>query len=208
MTSTRLLHQIRFIAEVDRLKAVLRQSPLIDGSRRENSAEHSWHLGLMAMLLHEFADEGTDIRRVIEMVLVHDIVEIDAGDTFAYDIEGNADRAGREAAAADRLFALLPDDQAVHVRNLWDEFELGESPEARYALALDRLQPLIQNVRAGGGSWLTRRVTREQVLNRMHPIRNLSAPLWDWVVAAIDETWARMGNAVHAPERAADDENH
>jgi putative hydrolase of HD superfamily len=192
MTDQRLLEQIRFIAEVDRLKTVLRQSRLTDGSRQENSAEHSWHLGLMAMLLHEFAEAGTDVRRVMEMVLVHDIVEIDAGDTFAYDAEGNADRAAREAAAADRLFALLPADQCMHVRELWNEFERGDTPEARYALALDRMQPLIQNVMAGGGSWLVRRVTREQVLDRMMPIQDLSAPLWAWVVSAIDETWRLM----------------
>lgn len=192
MPNHRLQDQLAFIAEIDGLKAVLRQSRLTDGSRRENSAEHSWHLALMAVLLEEFADPGTDIRRTMEMVLVHDIVEIDAGDTFAYDAEGNADREEREQAAADRIFALLPDDQTLHVRALWDEFEQGDTAEARYALALDRLQPLIQNVYAGGGSWLARRVTREQVLERMQPIRHLSATLWQWVVTAIDETWAKM----------------
>lgn len=192
MSDDRLSRQLTFIAEVDRLKAVLRQSRLTDGSRYENSAEHSWHLGLMAVLLHEFADDGTDLKRSIEMVLVHDIVEIDAGDTFAYDAAGNADRAEREAAAADRLFALLPADQETHVRGLWEEFETGMTPEARFALALDRLQPLIQNVYAGGGSWLARRVSREQVLHRMQPIRDISESLWAWVVNAIDETWKKM----------------
>jgi putative hydrolase of HD superfamily len=192
MADQRLLDQLRFIAEADRLKSVLRQSRLTDGSRQENSAEHSWHLAVMAMLLDEFADPGTDVRRTIEIVLVHDIVEIDAGDTFAYDTEGNADREAREAAAADRLFALLPADQEAHVRGLWEEFEARETAEARYAHALDRLQPLLQNVRAGGGSWLARRVTREQVLERMTPIRDLSAPLWEWVVQAIDDTWSKM----------------
>jgi putative hydrolase of HD superfamily len=190
MTDARLPRQLEFIVEVDRLKGVLRQARLVDGSRFENSAEHSWHLALMAMLLDEYADPGTDVRRTIEMVLVHDIVEIDAGDTFAYDVDGNADRAEREAAAADRLFALLPADQAGRLRALWDEFEAGTTAEARYALALDRLQPLLQNVFAGGGSWLARRVTRKQVLARMQPIRDLSEPLWAWVVDAIDRTWA------------------
>jgi putative hydrolase of HD superfamily len=192
MTDTRLPRQLDFIVEVDRLKGVLRQARLVDGSRFENSAEHSWHLALMAILLDEYADPGTNVRRTIEMVLVHDIVEIDAGDTFAYDVDGNADRAEREAAAADRLFALLPADQAGRLRDLWDEFEAGTTAEARYALALDRLQPLLQNVFASGGSWLARRVTRKQVLARMQPIRDLSEPLWTWVVDAIDRTWAGM----------------
>ena len=192
MHDDRLPEQLRFIVEVDRLKSVLRRTWLIDGSRRENSAEHSWHLALMAMLLAEYAPAGVDTARVVRIVLVHDLVEIDAGDTFAYDVAGNADRAERESAAADRLFSLLPADQAAAFRALWDEFEEGETPEARFALALDRLQPLLQNVAANGGAWRSHGVTREQVTERMRPIRAVSAELWAFVESALADTWSRM----------------
>lgn len=189
-TSNRFREQIRFIVEIDKLKGVLRRTLLTDRSRRENSAEHSWHLAIMAMLLAEYAEPDVDVRRVMELVLVHDLVEIDAGDTFAYDADGNMDKALRERAAADRLFGILPPDQAVRIRELWDEFEAGETPEARYALALDRLQPLLQNVSAEGGAWRSHGVTREQVLMRMSPIRDLNASIWAWVEWTIDNVWA------------------
>ena len=189
MTDDRFRDQLAFILEVDRLKTVLRRTWLTDGSRRENSAEHSWHLALMAVLLEEHAEPGLDIRRVIEMALIHDIVEIDAGDTFAYDTAGNESKAAREMAAAERLFGLLPEDQARRVRSLWDEFEAGATPEARYALALDRLQPLIQNVHGKGGAWRSHGVTREQVLQRMSPVRDVSESLWLYIVSAVDEVW-------------------
>ncbi len=191
MESERFAGQIRFIVEIDKLKGVLRRTLLTDRSRRENSAEHSWHLALMATLLAEFAPPATNVRRVIEMLLVHDIVEIDAGDTFAYDAAGNADRAQRESAAADRLFGLLPPDQGSRLRALWEEFEAGASDEARYAIALDRLQPLLQNVHADGGAWRTHGVTREQVLARMQPIRELSESIWLYVTRQIDEVWMK-----------------
>jgi len=141
-------------------------------------------------LLAEYAEPGVDVRRVMELVLVHDLVEIDAGDTFAYDAAGNMDRESRERAAADRLFGLLPPDQAARLRALWDEFESSQSPEARYALALDRLQPLLQNVHTEGGAWRSHGVTREQVLLRMSPIRDLNEDMWAWVVWTIDHVWA------------------
>ena len=190
MQDTRFEQQIRFIVEIDKLKNVLRRTLLTDGTRRENSAEHSWHLALMAVLLVEHADPGVDVRRVIEMLLVHDIVEIDAGDTFAYDVAANADRAARERAAADRLFSLLPPDQQHALRALWEEFEAGQTAESRYALALDRLQPLLQNVFAQGGAWRSHGVTREQILVRMQPVGDLSAELGAYVVRMIDEVWA------------------
>jgi len=189
-TSDRFHEQIRFIVEIDKLKGVLRRTLLTDRSRRENSAEHSWHLAVMALLLAEYAEPGVDVRRVMELVLVHDLVEIDAGDTFAYDAAGNMDRESRERAAADRLFGLLPPDQAARLRALWDEFESSQSPEARYALALDRLQPLLQNVHTEGGAWRSHGVTREQVLLRMSPIRDLNEDMWAWVVWTIDHVWA------------------
>lgn len=192
MREDRLQDQLRFIVEVDKLKSVSRRTWLIDGSRRENSAEHSWHLGLMAVLLAEYAPSGTDIARTMKLVLAHDLVEIDAGDTFAYDVAGNADRLERERAAADRIFRLLPADQAGEVRALWDEFEAGATPEARFALALDRLQPLLQNVAANGGAWRSHGVSHERVLERMRPIRDVSAELWAFVEGALDDVWARM----------------
>jgi putative hydrolase of HD superfamily len=189
MEESRFEQQIRFVVEVDRLKTILRRTLLTDRSRRENSAEHSWHVALMATLLVEHAGAAVDLARVIEMLLVHDIVEIDAGDTFAYDAAGNASKVARERAAADRLFGLLPPDQGRRLRVLWEEFEDGTSAEARYAIALDRLQPLLQNVRAAGGAWRSHGVTREQVLERMQPIRAISDALWDWVVQQIDTVW-------------------
>jgi 5'-deoxynucleotidase YfbR-like HD superfamily hydrolase len=188
--SDRFREQIRFIVEIDKLKGVLRRTLLTDRSRRENSAEHSWHLAIMAVLLAEYAEPDVDIARVMELVLVHDLVEIDAGDTFAYDVDGNMDKESRERAAADRIFGILPSDQSVRLRALWDEFEEGQTPEARYALALDRLQPLLQNVNAEGGAWRSHGVTREQVLLRMSPIRDLDESMWAWVVWTIDHVWA------------------
>jgi putative hydrolase of HD superfamily len=190
METSRFEQQIRFIVEIDRLKTVLRRTLLTDGSRRENSAEHSWHVALMASILAEHAQPEVNVRRVIEMLLVHDLVEIDAGDTFAYDAAGNVDRAARERAAADRLFELLPPDQNYHFRQLWEEFEEGRTPESRYAIALDRMQPLLQNVYSQGGAWRSHGVTREQILVRMQPVADLSADLWVYVVRLIDEVWA------------------
>lgn len=187
----RFAQQIRFIVEIDKLKRVLRRTLLTDKSRRENSAEHSWHIALMAPILAEYAAEDVDILRVVKMLLVHDLVEIDAGDTFAYDAAGNADKVERESAAARRVFGLLPEGQASEFRQLWNEFEEGTSPEARFALALDRFQPLLQNVHADGGTWRSYGVTREQVLDRMTPVRNLSVFLWDYVVEAIDTVWIK-----------------
>lgn len=190
ISDNRLEAQLRFIVEVDRLKSVLRRTWLTDGSRRENSAEHSWHLALMALLLAEHAPDGLDLARALRILLVHDLVEIDAGDTFAYDAPGNADRVARETAAADRLFGLLPPDQARDFRALWDEFEAGATAEARFALALDRLQPLLLNVRSGGGAWRAHGVTKEQVLERMQPIAVVSSEMWAYVEWAVSEVWA------------------
>jgi len=146
--------QLRFVLEADRLKSVLRRSTLNDGSRRENSAEHSWHLALMALVLGEHAPRGTDLAKVSAMVVLHDLVEIDAGDLYVYADEAAQRRqAVAERAAADRLFGLLPPEQGAAFRALWDEFEQRITPEARFARALDRLQPLIANYEAGGKTW-------------------------------------------------------
>lgn len=166
---------------------MLRQNLLTDGSRRENSAEHSWHLALIATLLMEYAPVPVNIQRVITMLLIHDLVEIDAGDTFCYDPQGNQDKATREHQAADRLFSLLPLDQGTYLRQLWDEFETQETDDAQFAAALDRIQPLIQNWQTQGGTWRLHHICRDQVLHRMAPIKTGAPALWAFVQQVIDE---------------------
>jgi putative hydrolases of HD superfamily len=174
----RLDQQIRFVAEIGRLKGVLRQTTLAGLGRRENSAEHSWHLAAMALALGEHALPGTDIGRVTTMVLVHDLVEIDAGDLFAYaDEEQQARQEEAERAAADRIFALLPAGQAAGLRGLWDEFEERRTPEARFARALDRLQPMLANLEVGGGTWKEHGITADQVLGKVRLIEDGSPAL-------------------------------
>ncbi len=165
-----LEQQIRFIIEIDRLKTVLRQNYLVDGSRRENTAEHSWHVALMAMVLSEHAAAPVNRARVIELLLVHDLIEIDAGDTFAYDNAGNETKAAREQAAADRIFGLLPGAQAGRLRALWDEYEASDSPEARFALSLDRLMPMFHNALSEGRAWQANGVVAKKVRHRAESI--------------------------------------
>jgi putative hydrolase of HD superfamily len=189
---TRLSQQLAFILEIDKLKSILRQTPITGADRRlENDAEHSWHIAVMASLLAEYACSPVDVCRVTQMLLIHDIVEIDAGDTFAYDTAGNSDKEERERLAADRLFGLLPASQAAEFRALWDDFEASTSPESRYANALDRLQPLLLNSRSGGGSWRSHQVTRAQVLLRMEPVRTGIPELWPTVLAIVEDACAR-----------------
>jgi putative hydrolases of HD superfamily len=174
----RLDQQIRFVREIDQLKGVLRQTMLAGPGRRENSAEHSWHLAMMALTLAEHAPPGTDIGRVTAMVLVHDLVEIDAGDLFVYaDAARQARQEEAERAAAERIFALLPADQAANLRGLWDEFEERRTPEARFARGLDRLQPMLANLTAGGGTWLEHGITADQVLAKVQLIEDGSPAL-------------------------------
>jgi putative hydrolase of HD superfamily len=174
----RLDQQMRFVAEIDQLKNVLRQTMLAAPGRRENSAEHSWHLAIMAVILAEHAPVGTDIGRVIAMVLVHDLVEIDAGDLFLYaDDAQQARQEEAERAAADRIFALLPPDQAASLRALWDEFEERQTREARFARGLDRLQPMLANLQAGGGTWLEHKITADRVLAKVRLIEEGSESL-------------------------------
>lgn len=181
----RLNQQLQFIVEIDQLKGILRQTLLIDQSRRENSAEHSWHIALMATLLVEYAPEPVDVLRVIKMLLIHDLVEIDAGDTFCYDEQGHSDKAEREAEAADRLFGLLPTDQGQELRDLWDEFEQRHTPEARFAAALDRIQPFLHNQQTQGGTWRQHGISRSQVMQRMAPVKEGMPALWTWLEGAI-----------------------
>jgi putative hydrolases of HD superfamily len=174
----RLDQQLRFVTEIGRLKGVLRQTMLTDPRRRENSAEHSWHLAVAALTLADHAPPGIDIGRVIAMVLVHDLVEIDAGDLFLYADEAQQARQEEaERAAAERIFGLLPPDQAAAFRGLWDEFEERRTPEARFARGLDRLQPMLENLNAGGGTWQEHGITADQVLLKVRLIEDGSPAL-------------------------------
>ena len=185
--SQRLAQQLEFITEIDKLKHVLRQTTLISASRRENSAEHSWHLAVMASVLLEYAPPETDLTRVLELLLLHDIVEIDAGDTFCYDVAANLDKAEREQAAAARIFGLLPEGSGMRLRGLWEEFEDGTTTEARFANALDRLQPFLHNYHAQGGTWRAHGISKTQVLERMRPIERGTPALWPYVLERIAE---------------------
>ena len=189
MTDDRLSRQVRFLREVDRLKQVFRQTWLLDRSRKENDAEHSWHLAVMAMLLREHADPAVDLPRVIQMLLVHDLVEIDAGDTFCYDDDDH--KAQREHAAAQRIFALLPPDQADALRGLWEEFEARRTPEAQYAAALDRLQPLLHNYYTQGAAWREHGVKADQVLQRNRHIAEGAPALWAFAEGLIRDAVAK-----------------
>ncbi|CAM4267615.1 HD domain-containing protein [Bordetella pseudohinzii] len=176
---TPLERQLSFLREIDQLKRVLRKTSLIDGSRRENSAEHSWHLAMYALILAEHAAAPVDVLRVVKMLLVHDIVEIDAGDAPFHDAAAQAGQAEREQAAAQRIFSLLPPAQAAELRALWDEFEAGASGDARFAKSLDRLQPLLHNIATDGGSWVEGGVNEAQVMARYGPPIEGGAPaLW------------------------------
>lgn len=188
----RLAKIMAFIREVDKMKSVFRKTLLMDGSRYENDAEHSWHLALMAVLLGEYANApGVNLARVVEMVLVHDLVEIDAGDTYCYDEAGNASKGERERVAADRLFGILPDDHQRRMRSLWDEFETRLTAEARFAAALDRIQPLMHNYFTGGVVWRQNGVGSAKVLERNHHVVDGSAVLWEYaeklIRQAVDE---------------------
>ena len=184
--------QIGFLLEADRLKTVLRQSTLTDRSRRENSAEHSWHLALMALVLAEHAPPGTDLSRVIAMVVVHDLVEIDAGDLSVYAPEAEQARQRRaERAAADRIFTLLPPGQASALRALWDEFEERATAEAKFARALDRLQPMLINMMTGGGTWRSPGVTADRALARVALVEDGSPSLGAYARDMIDRAVER-----------------
>jgi putative hydrolase of HD superfamily len=182
----RIAAQMAFLQEADRLKSVLRATTLADGSRRENSGEHSWHLALYAMVLGDQAAPEVSLDRVIRMLLLHDLVEIDVGDVPIHSAHGlahgSAEVLAREQAAAERIFGLLPADQAAGFRALWEEFEAAETPDAVFAKSLDRVQPVMQNLASGGGTWIEYEVTAEQLEARVGVKVARGAPrLWDWV---------------------------
>ncbi|AZN39313.1 HD domain-containing protein [Paenibacillus albus] len=175
-----LSKQMEFLIEIDKLKQVERRTKIMSGDRLENDAEHTWHLAMMALILQGHANADVDLLKVIRMLLVHDLVEIDAGDTFAYDTKGNVDKHERELSAAKRIFGLLPEEQAAELMELWLEFEHKESQEAKFASALDRLQPLIHNHNNNGDTWQKYGISSSQVLNRNREIADASDKLWDY----------------------------
>lgn len=187
MISERLKQQIEFIKEVDKIKNIFRQTSIHDGSRYENDAEHSWHLAMMAMLLFEHAEAGIDLLKVMKMTIIHDIVEIDAGDTFCYDAKGNLDKLERENKAAERIFGILPEDQGIELKKLWIEFDEMKTPDAIFAASLDRLQPVLLNYLNKGGSWHEHNITSKQVIERNRHIAEGSPELWEFAQALIED---------------------
>ena len=182
----RLDQQLKFTAEIDKMTSVLRRTLLVDRSRRENDAEHSWHIAVMALLFEEYAKEPVDVGRVTQMCVVHDLVEIYAGDTFAYDTKGNEDKAARESAAADRLFGQLPEEQGRMIRSLWEEFDTMETADAKYAACLDRIQPFLHNTLTEGHTWVEGGTKRPAVEKRMAIVKEFMPKVYDWISANLD----------------------
>lgn len=194
----RLDKQLKFIAEVDKMTHVLRRTLHVDGSGRENDAEHSWHLAVMAMLLGEYAEDSPDINRAVKMVLVHDLIEIYAGDTFAYDKAGNGTKELREKDAADKLFAQLPEDQGTEIRSLWEEFDTMETADSRFAACMDRIQPFLHNTLTAGATWENGSVQSADVRIRMAPVKRYMPRIWPWIEAnienAVKKGWLRKSD--------------
>ena len=184
----RLVKQINFIIEIDKLKTILRQTALVDRSRQENVSEHSWHIAVMALILAEYANEkNLDILRIIKMLLIHDLVEIDAGDTFLYDTIRNHDKNQRELRAAHRIFSLLPVKQAEEFKMAWEEFEAMSSSEAKFARAIDSLQPVLLAFNNKGWSWQKHGLQKSQVLNKKKSIEKGSETLWKYTQSLLEE---------------------
>jgi len=183
----KLTNQLNFIIEADKLKSVERQNLLIDKSRRENTAEHSWHFALMAMTLYEYAADVVDINRVIKMAIVHDLVEVYAGDTFAFDEKGYESKLQRENEAADKLFSLLPPEKATEYRGLWQEFDQMKTPDAMYAAAIDVLHPALMNSLTDGHPWVKHGVTSAKVFGRLAPVKTAIPALWEFVEQIVSE---------------------
>ncbi|BCB03154.1 HD domain-containing protein [Bacillus sp. KH172YL63] len=194
-----LAEMMHFLKEVDQLKSVDRRTYITDGSRRENSGEHSWHVCVMAMTLFDMYErkDETDLFKALKMLLLHDIVEIDAGDTYAFDSEGYEDKEERERFAADRIFGLLPAKIRDEYRSLWDEFEEGKSNEALYAMIIDHIQPLLLNVSTEGKSWMEHQIKAEQVLKRNRWVKDISPDIYaqikEWVNQGVKEGWLGEG---------------
>lgn len=194
----KLKGQLDFLIEADKMKSILRQTLLIDKSRRENDAEHSWHIALMAMTLAEYVPFEINLDRVIRMALVHDLVEVYAGDTFAYDTAGYESKEERENEAADRLFSLLPMEQGHVYRALWEEFDAMQTPDAIYASAIDHLQPFINNSLTDGHTWVQHGVTVDKIYKRMAIVKDALPALWEFVENVINEN-LKAGRIKPAP---------
>ena len=188
----RLQKQIKFAIVIDEMKNIFRRNLIIDGSRRENDAEHSWNLAMLAMLFEEYSTEKVNIEKVLKIALVHDLIEVYAGDTFAYDVKGNEDKLQREIESANKLFGILDPVQGAEIRALWDEFEAKETPESKYANAIDRIQPLINNYLTNGHTWKEGDVHAPQILKRMDIIRTTTPALWP-IVEGIISTSIEIG---------------
>lgn len=189
---TRLEQQLQFICEIDKVKNIFRQTYLTQGDRKENDAEHSWHIALMAVILKEYVPQA-DVAKVMTMVLIHDLVEIDAGDTYAYDTEGAKTKRARETACAERLFGLLPKEQGIQFRNLWEEFEAYETIDAKYAHLLDNLQPMLLNNATKGISWKEHQVKKSQIYKRNEHIEETSQEIWEYMKQIVDQQ-IQIGN--------------
>lgn len=190
----RLEQQFEFIREIDKEKFIGRQTYLSDGERKENDAEHAWHMAIMTLLLSEYANEEIDVLKTISMLLIHDIVEIDAGDTYAYDEAGKATQEAREKKAAERIFGILPEDQGSRLKDLWEEFEERKTPEARFARAMDNLQPVMLNAATDGKAWREHRVKLEQILKRNECTPSGSERLWKYAYSEMIEPHVEKGN--------------
>lgn len=187
MINSRLVKDMEFIVEIDKMKKVLRQTSVIGIDQRENDAEHSWHIAIMAVILEEYSNEKIDILKVIKMLLCHDLVEIYAGDTFCYDVKGNEDKRERELKAANRIYGMLDRDKGQELRDLWDEFEAMETPEALFAASMDRIQPMLSNYHNGGGTWKKYNVEKENIYKRMSPVEKSSDDLWEYMQHIVED---------------------
>lgn len=187
MNLTRFEKQLKFLEEIDKAKNIIRQTLLMDASRRENDAEHTWHMAVCAMLFVDYAEEELDLLKTLKMILIHDIVEIDAGDTFAYDEKGHLDKEEREKKAAERIFGLLPDDQKDEFTKLWIEFEENKTPESKYAHMIDTFMPVYHNYKTKGLQWQRLNVTSDKVLKRCEYIKNGSKEIWKYVESIIKD---------------------
>lgn len=192
----RLEKQMDFIREIDKEKQIFRQTYLADGKRKENDAEHAWHMAVMTLLLSEYANEEIDVLKTIQMILIHDVVEIDAGDTYAYDDVAKESQADREKKAADRLFGLLPDDQAKTFRGLWEEFESGETKEAKFARTMDNIQPTLLNDASDGKAWEEHQVALSKILKRNERTPKGSEVLWDYSRENFIKKHVRLGHII------------
>ena len=191
MKNERLLKDIKFIVELDKMKSIFRETSVIGEDRREDDAQHSWHISLMAMVLSEYTNEKVDLLRVIKMLLIHDLVEIFAGDTFCYDLAGNADKRERELEAAEKIFGMLDEDKGLELRALWDEFEEIKTPEAKFATAMDRFQPMLNNYHNNGGTWKKYDVSQSDIYKRISPVKDSSEELWKFVEHMIEDAYDR-----------------